>query len=133
MLLYVCLLPWAICQHLKVHTHRFPRHPSAVCVYLSVCRVGSYSVGWSQVFSFTTAPSSSAVAANQASFTFLVFNDVGQENAILFDNICPPYCPAGWAFEPYTANSTKLLRHLTAEADARLGLIIGRCGRAPSP
>jgi len=71
------------------------------------------------------------VAANQASFTFLVFNDVGQENAVLFDNICPPYCPAGWAFEPYTTNSTKLLRHLTAEADARLGLIIGRCGRAP--
>lgn len=65
------------------------------------------------------------MASGRAPFTFLVFNDVGQENAVLFDDICPPYCPAGWAFSPYTANSTKLMRHLRDEADARLGLLVG--------
>lgn len=79
---------------------------------------------------FTAAPSPAAVAANQEAFTFLVFNDVGQENAVLFDNVCPPYCPAGWAFEPYTTNSTKLLKHLLAETDARLGLLVGECERS---
>lgn len=65
------------------------------------------------------------MASGRVPFTFLVFNDVGQENAVLFDDICPPYCPAGWAFSPYTANSTKLMRHLRDEADARLGLLVG--------
>jgi hypothetical protein len=88
-------------------------------------RVGSNAVGWSQLYSFTSAPSATDVAAGEASFTFLVFNDVGQENAVLFDNVCPPYCPAGWTFEDYTANSTKLMRHLQAEHDARLGLLVG--------
>lgn len=92
-------------------------HPSS--------RVGSNTVGWSQLYSFTSAPSAAAVAAGSASFTFLVFNDVGQENAVLFDNVCPPYCPAGWAFEDYTANSAKLMRHLEAESEARLGLLVG--------
>jgi hypothetical protein len=45
------------------------------------CRVGSAEVGWSEVFNFTSAPEAAAVAQSWDSFTFLVFNDVGQENA----------------------------------------------------
>jgi hypothetical protein len=95
------------------------------------CRVGSNIVGWSPIHSFTSAPAAADVASGKSPFTFLVFNDVGQENAVLFDEVCPPYCPAGWAFVPYTANSTKLMRHLRDEPDARLGLLVGEwrvCG-----
>ncbi|KAF6260686.1 Metallo-dependent phosphatase-like protein [Scenedesmus sp. NREL 46B-D3] len=76
-------------------------------------RVGSPEVGWSQAFSFT------------APFTFLVFNDVGQENSVLFNDTCPPYCPGGWAWVDYTANSTKLGQHLMREDEASLGLLVG--------
>ena len=82
-------------------------------------------MGWTPLLSFTSAPASADIAADRAAFTFLVFNDVGQENAVLFNDVCPPYCPAGWSFVPYTTNSTKLLRHLMAETDARLGLLVG--------
>lgn len=67
------------------------------------------------------------MVSGKAPFTFLVFNDVGQENAVLFDEVCPPYCPAGWAFVNYTANSTKLMHYLRDEPDARLGLLVGEC------
>lgn len=45
--------------------------------------------------------------------------------AVVFYDICPPYCPTGWAWVNYTANSTKLLKHLLREKDARLGLLVG--------
>jgi hypothetical protein len=44
-------------------------------------RVGSPAVGWSEDFNFTAGPEPAAVAQGQESFTFLVFNDVGQENS----------------------------------------------------
>jgi hypothetical protein len=44
-------------------------------------RVGSPEVGWSEVFNFSSAPEAAAVAQGQDSLTFLVFNDVGQENS----------------------------------------------------
>jgi hypothetical protein len=96
-----------------------------LCLVSFAHRVGSDAVGWSEAQAFTSPPSAASVAAGTASFTFLVFNDVGQENAVLFDDVCPPYCPGGWTFEPYTANSTKLLKHLMAEPEARLGLLVG--------
>lgn len=82
-------------------------------------------MGWSEPQTLTSPPSATSVTSGVTSFTFLVFNDVGQENAVLFDDVCPPYCPGGWTFEPYTANSTKLLKHLMAEHEARLGLLVG--------
>lgn len=53
---------------------------TAVCVPYLPVRVGSAAAGWSGVFSFTSAPHPAAVAQGRDTFTFLVFNDVGQEN-----------------------------------------------------
>uniref|UniRef100_A0A383W7I1 Purple acid phosphatase C-terminal domain-containing protein n=1 Tax=Tetradesmus obliquus TaxID=3088 RepID=A0A383W7I1_TETOB len=88
-------------------------------------RVGSPEVGWSGAASFVSGPEPAAVAQGRASFTFLVFNDVGQENAVVFNDICPPYCPGGWAWVNYTANSSKLAGHLLQEGEARLALLVG--------
>jgi hypothetical protein len=48
---------------------------------MSTCRVGSPEVGWSAAASFSSGPEPAAVAQGREAFTFLVFNDVGQENA----------------------------------------------------
>lgn len=162
-------------------------HSTATCVIINLSfRVGSSEAGWSAVFSFTSAPDPAAVAQGKNSFTFLVFNDVGQENlgkcrtscyqvqgadcrlhedmlfkandhvaesvaalayelqqlgscvtacvcclvclcvAVLFnETVCPPYCPLGWAFDNYTTNSTKLVKQLSKEEEARLALLVG--------
>jgi hypothetical protein len=52
-------------------------------------RFGSDATGWSSIFSFMAGPAAGSPTR------FLVFNDVGQPQPILFDNICPPHCPAG--------------------------------------
>ncbi|KAF8067344.1 PAP1 [Scenedesmus sp. PABB004] len=87
-------------------------------------RVGSAKAGWSDVRAFTAAPAAADVAAGRATFTFLAFADVGQDNMVLFNDTCPPYCPGGWAWEGYGANSSKLAPRLAAE-DAQLGLLVG--------
>lgn len=87
-------------------------------------RVGSDAAGWSSVRTFTSSPEPAAVRSGAQAFTWLVFNDLGQENAVLFDDVCPPYCPAGWQFQNYTGNSTKLLPYLMRE-EATLGLLVG--------
>jgi hypothetical protein len=56
-------------------------------------RFGSDAAGWSRTFSFAGPPPRGGPTK------FLVFNDVGMTQPILFHNVCPPWCPAGlnWA------------------------------------
>ncbi|GBF92766.1 hypothetical protein Rsub_05135 [Raphidocelis subcapitata] len=82
-------------------------------------RFGSDATGWSATHSFLAGPPPGSPTR------FLVFNDVGMAAPILFDNTCPPYCPAGLEWDVgYALNSTKLVRYISKE-DADVALLIG--------
>jgi hypothetical protein len=91
-------------------------------------QAGSPDLGMSQTFSFITPPLPGGPGASpNGALKFLIFNDVGQADPILFNNTrCPPWCPSGfnWGID-YTLNSTKLTPYLTWEQDVQLGLLVG--------
>ncbi len=55
-------------------------------------RFGSDAAGWSDTRSFSV-PSQPGQPTK-----FLVFNDVGMSHPVLFNDVCPPYCPAGYTW-----------------------------------
>ena len=85
-----------------MHHAVLPDVPSARLYY----RFGSPAAGWSGTFSAAGQP------AKGGDTKFLMFADVGMTQPVLFYDICPPYCPTGFAWSGERAGGSTWHRRL---------------------